>query len=193
MIRPLTAALFAISLALTAARSAKGDGHHFRNGPKGAAQNGACPLFPIAFQAAPQPKPGEFPPLGSAHRMDGELMAVDFIHRTGRFRATATGLVHNFTLPPYGIVRQMGTDADLRDVPLGMTCRVLLHKDADGEFTRLACLQDQFSADAAEGVTYRLDEAQLRDGKLLTTPPRRQGSWQTGTDRQRGNACLEER
>ncbi|HEX4612845.1 MAG TPA: hypothetical protein VH092_31930, partial [Urbifossiella sp.] len=113
-------------------------------------------------------KSGEFPPPGSARRIDGELVGADFVHRTGQFR-TAAGALKDFTLPPYGIIRYLGTDADLRDVPLGSWCRFSLHQDARGGFTRLAVLQDQFSADAAEGVTYRVDEIKPAEGTVLTT------------------------
>ncbi len=114
-----------------------------------------------------RPKPGAFPPAGSARRIDGELVAADFVHRTGQFRAADTGELKDFTLPPYGVVRHLNAEADLRDVPLGASCRFFLHQDSQGEFTRLAVLQDQFSADAADGVTYRLDE--MKPGTLLVT------------------------
>ncbi len=45
-----------------------------------------------------QPKPGEFPPHHSDHRVSGELVSADFIHRTGQFRTSqdrrAGGLHH---------------------------------------------------------------------------------------------------
>ena len=96
-------------------------------------------------------------------------MAADFVHRTGQFRTADTGELKDFALPPYGVVRQRNADADLRDVPLGASCRFFLHQDSQGGFTRLAVLQDRFSADAGDGVTYRLDEAKLAAGTLLTT------------------------
>lgn len=115
-----------------------------------------------------RPKPGEFPPLESAHRIDGELVAADFVHRTGQFRARATGELTDFTLPPYGVVGYLTTDGDLRDVPIGTFCQFFLHPDSAGEFTRLATMRDDVSADAAEGIVYRLD-AKPGAGKLVTT------------------------
>jgi hypothetical protein len=115
------------------------------------------------------PKPGEFPPAGSAHRIDGELVAADFIHRTGRFRSADTGEINDFSLPPYGMVRYLGTDADLRNVPVGTSCQFFLHPDSQGCFTRLAVLADQFTPDAISGITYRLDELKPDEGLLLTT------------------------
>jgi hypothetical protein len=126
-------------------------------------------LLALAGRLAADDRPTAepFPPLASARRIDGELIAADFIHRTGQFRTADTGEVKDFALPPWGIVRHRNADADLRDVPLGTACRFRLHPDAQGNLTRLARLEDQFSADAAAGVTYRLDE--VKAGTLLTT------------------------
>ena len=62
-----------------------------------------------------QLKPGEFPPLHSEHRVGGELVEADFIHRSGQFRAEGTGELVDFTLPPFGTVMYLNTEADLRD------------------------------------------------------------------------------
>jgi hypothetical protein len=80
--------------------------------------------------------PPEFPPLGSAQSVQGELMAADFIHRSGKFR-TADGELMSFTMPPYAIVTYRGTESDLRDVPLGTEMEFLLLADDDGRLTRL--------------------------------------------------------
>ncbi|MBI1374576.1 MAG: hypothetical protein GC159_17805 [Phycisphaera sp.] len=114
-------------------------------------------------------KPLAFPPLGSAHRIDGALFGVDFVHRTGQFRTSDTGELVDFTLPPYGAIRYLDAEADLRDVPLGTRFRFLMIQDDDGRFTRLVAMQDDFSADAAAAVTYRLDEAKLDAGTLIAT------------------------
>jgi len=116
-----------------------------------------------------QPKPGEFPPHHSDHRVGGELVSADFIHRTGQFRASKTGELVDFILPPYGSVNYLNADADLRDVPLGTFFLFFLNPDSSGNFTRLATMQDQFTMDARRGFSYRLDELKLADGKLLTT------------------------
>ena len=51
-------------------------------------------------------------------------------------------------------------------VVMWSSCRFFLHPDSRGNFTRLAVLQDQFTADSADGVTYRLDGARPGKGKL---------------------------
>ena len=116
-----------------------------------------------------QLKPGEFPPHHSDHRVGGELVEVDFIHRSGVFRMNRTGELVHFTMPPFGSVYYLNAEADLRDVPLGTYFLFFLHQDENGAFTKLATMQDQFTMDAGHGFTYRLDEAKLGEGKLLVT------------------------
>jgi hypothetical protein len=116
-----------------------------------------------------QPKPLEFPPHHSDRRIGGELVSVDFIHRKGQFRATKTGELMDFTMPPYAYVSYLNAEADLRDVPLGTFFLFFLNQDQAGGFTRLATMQEQFTMDASHSFTYRLDEVKLGEGKLLTT------------------------
>lgn len=116
-----------------------------------------------------QPKPLEFPPHHSDHRVSGELVSADFIHRKGQFRATKDGALMDFTMPPYGAINYLNAEADLRDVPLGTFFLFFLNQDAHGNFTQLATMQDQFTMDAGHGFSYRLDEVKLGEGKLLTT------------------------
>ncbi|GEP42256.1 hypothetical protein [Brevifollis gellanilyticus] len=59
-----------------------------------------------------------FPKLTDAQRMHGELVNVDFIRRAGQFR-TDKGELVDFTMPPYAIMKYRGSEADLREVPLG--------------------------------------------------------------------------
>ena len=115
------------------------------------------------------PKPGEFPPHHSDHRVGGDLVQADFIHRTGQFRMNKTGALVDFTMPPYGSVNYLNAEADLRDVPLGTYFLFFLNQDGKGNFTRLATMQDRFTMDAGHGFSYRLDSLNLDDGKLLTT------------------------
>jgi hypothetical protein len=116
-----------------------------------------------------QPKPGEFPPHHSDRRISGELVAADFIHRTGQFRTSKTGELVEFTMPPYGAVNYLNAEADLRDIPLGAFFLFFLNQDQQGGFTRLATMQDQFTMDASHAFTYRLNEVRAGEGKLLTT------------------------
>jgi hypothetical protein len=115
------------------------------------------------------PKPLEFPPHHSDHRVSGELVSADYIHRTGQFRMSKTGEIVDFTMPSYGAINYLNAEADLRDVPLGTFFLFFLNQDEHGGFTRLATMQDQYTMDMGHGFSYRLDEARLSEGKLLTT------------------------
>jgi hypothetical protein len=119
-----------------------------------------------------QLKPGEFPPRGSAHRIGGDLVEADFIHRAGVFRMDGSGELVSFTMPPFATVNYVGGEGDLRDLPLGTHGQWFLFQDAKGAFTRLATVQDDFTALAAQGVVYRVEEVKLGEGKLrVTTQP----------------------
>jgi hypothetical protein len=96
-------------------------------------------------------------------------VSVDFIRRLGQFHASKTGELVDFSMPPYGTVSYLNSEADLRDVPLETFFLFFLNQDKQGGFTRLATMQDQFTMDASHSFTYRLDEAKLADGKLLVT------------------------
>ncbi len=116
-----------------------------------------------------QPKALEFPPHYSDRRISGELESADFILRRGQFRVTKTGELVDFTMPPYAYISYLNAEADLRDVPLGTPFLFFLNQDAEGGFTRLATMQEQYTMDASHGFTYRLDEVKPAEGKLLTT------------------------
>ena len=108
------------------------------------------PLSNYAAEPAPyQLKPGEFPPLHSEHRVSGELVEADFIHRTGQFRKEGGGELVDFTLTPFAAVRYRNAEADLRDIPLGARCEFFLYQDATGAFTKAAAVQAESDADAA--------------------------------------------
>ena len=114
-------------------------------------------------------KPGEFPPFRSEHRVTGDLVEADFIHRTGRFRAAGTGELVDFTLLPSATVLSLDAEGDLRDVPLGTTCQFSLYQDERGGFTKVAAVYDEFSRVARQGLVYRLDASDLGAGRLAVT------------------------
>lgn len=77
-----------------------------------------------------------FPKRGTEQCIEGELVHADFIHRTGQFR-TADGTLMDFKIPPYGLMQYRGSEADMREVPLGTKLTFLLLPDEDGKPTRL--------------------------------------------------------
>lgn len=110
-----------------------------------------------------------FPSPGQERLVTGELVSVDFIHRAGQYRSAATGELVSFSLLPYGTAQHLNAEADLRDLPPGTRFAYFLHPDRHGRPTLAATMRDQFTMDSLEGVTYRLDEVQAGENKLLTT------------------------
>ncbi len=116
-----------------------------------------------------QLKAGEFPPHHSDHRVGGELVAADYIHRSGTFRIDHSGELVDFTMPPFGAVYYLNFEADLRDVPLGTYYLFFLHQDGKGAFTRVSNMEDEYTMVANHGFSYRLDEVRGGEKKLLAT------------------------
>ena len=150
-------ALLAASAAASAAESKVDPNYPFRTDWA----NAQLPWYQL--------KPGEFPPHHSDHRVGGELVAVDEIHRTGTFRIDHSGVLVDFTMPPFGSVYYLNAEADLRDVPLGIYYLFFLHQDEHGAFTMMANMEDEFTMVANHGFSYRLDEIRPGEHKLLVT------------------------
>jgi hypothetical protein len=74
-----------------------------------------------------QLQPGVFPPNDAAHEINGELIELDHVNRTGKIRPDRTDAQRRgewdlpiaFTLLPYGSIRYRGAPAELRDIPIG--------------------------------------------------------------------------
>jgi hypothetical protein len=103
-------------------------------------------------------EPGVFPPRGSEHRVGGTLVAADFIHRTGQFRTDGRGELVNFSLPSFGTVLYLNTEGDFRDVPLGTHFSFALYQDEQGQATRAATMEDDFTVLTRQGLSYRLEK-----------------------------------
>jgi len=114
-----------------------------------------------------QVRPLEFPPHHSDHRVGGELVAADYIHRSGVMRMDGTGELVPFTLPPYGSVYYLNAEADLRDVPIGTFFLFFLNQDAQGAFSALATMQDEYTMMANHGFSYRITGLNLDSHKVL--------------------------
>lgn len=95
-----------------------------------------------------------FPKLADARRVRGELVNVDFIHRSGQFR-TEKGELMDFKMPPYAIMKYRGSEADMREVPLGAKLDFLLLPDAEGKPTRLVTTHDNQTPDPEQQRKFR--------------------------------------
>ena len=111
-------------------------------------------------------KPGEFPPMYSAHEVGGELVNVDVLKRSGQFKMDRTGELINFTMPPFGGVQRYFAEGDLGDLALGERYSFSMHPDAQGTFTKATLIMDEFSHLLTYRTSYRLDEIKLDAGKL---------------------------
>ena len=109
------------------------------------ARTAACFIFALATSATGEPptrgpstpphnqpfrpESGRFPPVEKAHSYRGELVFVDHANRRGSLRIQGAGTYFRnppqpFAMLPYGLVRQHGAPADLRDIPLGTVLHV---------------------------------------------------------------------
>jgi hypothetical protein len=113
-----------------------------------------------------QVKAGEFPPHHSDHRVGGELIWADYIHRSGVMRRDGSGELMPFTMPPYASVSYLNAEADLREVPLGTYFLFFLNQDPHGDFTLLATMQDEYTMLANQGFSYRLAGLRLGERTL---------------------------
>jgi len=106
---------------------------------------------------------GKFPPPGSAHAIDGELIALDHINRTGLIRPDRNDsqrrpewdLARPFEMLPYGTFSYHGAPAELRDIPIGTHLHGLFYAEPQtaaskappkpAVFKRCLLLEDDFS------------------------------------------------
>lgn len=157
-----------------------------------------------------RPMAGEFPPIEKAHSYRGELVFVDHATRRASIRVQGSGMFfrndpHPIALLPYGIVRQHGAPADLRDLALGSVLHVKAYlppdpktssvpvlpvdnKSKDANHNRGAgiapaenhvlLLEDEPSHCLREGKIWRLKEVEFRnhEGMLLACCESKEGA-----------------
>jgi hypothetical protein len=145
-----------------------------------------------------QVAPHTFAPLDKARLLAGELIAVDSINRCGMIRDDRTDdqnrahwdRSHPFALLPYAKVMYHGAPADLRDIPLGTHLHGAFFEGPPVpqypaayvpslglpgriskyiEFSRVACLEDDFSRDVRLGRLWKVDAVDFTAGKLTLT------------------------
>lgn len=126
----------------------------------------------------------EFPPVHSEHRVSGDLVEADFIHRSGQFRSDDTGELTNFTLLPYSVVYYHDAEADLRDLPLGSHLQFFLYQNDDGGFTKAVVIQDDFTRVARDGHSKAIDNSNADAAK--NSPTEEQRKKHTAFLKQRG-------
>ena len=154
-----------------------------------------------------RPEAGKFPPLEKAHAYRGELVFVDHANRRGSLRIESKGIFRftspsPFALLPYGIVRQHGAPADLRDIPLGTLLHVRAFLPPDPKTSaapvlpinnrtktshgnlgvapaenHVVLLEDEPSHCLREGLVWKLKEVEIKnhEGTITATREPKQG------------------
>lgn len=118
------------------------------------------------------PKPGEFPPPGSAHLMDAVLVSIVPATRSGVYRLQKdvweqAAKLPEFKLLPGATVRRHGAPADLRDFPPGSHVTMKAFPPADSPiFSEVWSVTDTFSEDFAAGSRWRVKELDLEHGRV---------------------------
>lgn len=121
-----------------------------------------------------RPEAGKFPPLDKARSYRGVLAFVDHANRRGSLRVESTGeffrnAPHPFAMLPYGMVRQHGAPADLRDIPLGAVLHVRGFLPPDPKTSAVPVSQKGPPDRPAENHVLLLEDESsfcLREGKV---------------------------
>lgn len=170
-----------------------------------------------------RPEAGKFPPLDKSRAYRGVLAFVDHANRRGSLRVESPGEFfrnppHPFALLPYGMVRQHGAPADLRDIPLGTVLHVRAFLPPDPKTSavpvsqngppdrpaenHVLLLEDESSFCLREGMIWKLKEVDLQknQGVIVATREPKDGGDTKATDEKltfdaatriwRGRECL---
>lgn len=132
--------------------------------------SGAAPAADEPFR----PEPGKFPALEKSRSYRGVLAFVDHANRRGSLRVESTGEFfrnppHPFAMLPYGMVRQHGAPADLRDIPLGAVVHVRAFLPPDPKTSAVPVSQNGPPERPAENHVLVLEDESsfcLREGKV---------------------------
>ena len=170
-----------------------------------------------------RPETGTFPPLEKSRSYRGVLAFLDHTNRRGSLRVESTGEFfrnppHPFAMLPYGMVRQHGAPADLRDLPLGAVLHVRAFLPPDPKTSvvpasqkgpperpaenHVLLLEDEASFCLREGKVWKLKEVDLKkdQGTIVATREPKEGGDGQSTEEKltfdaatriwRGRECL---
>ena len=121
-----------------------------------------------------RPEAGKFPPSEKARSYRGVLAFVDHANRRGSLRVESPGEFfrnppHPLAMLPYGMVRQHGAPADLRDIPLGAVLHVRAFLPPDPKTSAVPVSQNGPPDRPAENHVLLLEDEPsfcLREGKI---------------------------
>lgn len=135
---------------------------------------------------------GQFPPVGSAHAISGELIFVDYTERLFQIRVDRNDsqdrgvwdLPVESVMLPYGAIYYHGAPAALQDIPLGTHLHGLFYmrapddnapspsanynrKTPEVDFRRCFQLEDDFSHNARQSELWKIESVDLVKKKLI--------------------------
>ena len=92
----------------------------------------------------------------SEHVVYGQLVEADAKTGSGKFISELTGEEVNFTLIKRHTLKYLGADPQFAQLPTGQRYRFDLYQDAQGAFTRVSRICDDFSHSTANAITARV-------------------------------------
>ncbi|MFN0076976.1 MAG: hypothetical protein ACKVY0_10915 [Prosthecobacter sp.] len=108
-------------------------------------------------------------PFDKMQRPWGELISVDLVTRTGKFRRESNDEVVSFTVTPYAELLHHATNGDLQDFRIGERAIFRLHENEKGEWVWLTYIQDEMNMMNGHKEYFHVDQIDAATGKLTTT------------------------
>ncbi|HEV7401374.1 MAG TPA: hypothetical protein VGO11_00545 [Chthoniobacteraceae bacterium] len=136
---------------------------------------------PAATPAKPKLKiiPGKviFPTNpGEMRRPWGELISIDPVTRTGKFRNEGDDQVMSFTILPYAELLHHATLGDIQDFLPGERAIFRLHEDDKGEWTWLSYIQDEMNMMNGHKEFYHVTAVDPAKGTITADWPTADGA-----------------
>ncbi|WP_218032928.1 hypothetical protein, partial [Brevifollis gellanilyticus] len=108
-------------------------------------------------------------PFDKMQRPWGELISLDPVTRTGKFRRESTDEIVSFTVMPYAELLHHATYGDLQDFRVGERAIFRLHENEKGEWVWLTYIQDQMNMMNGHKEYFYVDSIDPSKGVLTCT------------------------
>ncbi len=142
--------------------------------------------FATAADAPPKPPlkiaPGKVIIPAEMRRPWGELISLDPVTRTGKFRREDNDEVASFTILPYAALKHHAAYGDLQDFRVSERLIFRLHENEAGEWVWLSYIQDEMNMMNFHKEYFHVDSVDAGKGQIVCT----QGSLDKSYVRQEG-------
>ena len=108
-------------------------------------------------------------PTDAMRRIWGELVSIDPVTRTGKFRKESTDELLTFTVLPYAELLHHATFGDLQDFRIGERAIFRLHENDKGDWVWLTYLQDEMNMMNGHKEYFYVDAFGAEKGRLTCT------------------------